>query len=52
MREAGNDEILFSNWDGETEVIFLIEEILADEATLLGEKRKLVLKYTGVCDRE
>ena len=46
-KETGKDEILVSNWDGETGILALIKEIMANEKVLLGDKDKLVLKYIG-----
>jgi uncharacterized membrane protein YkvA (DUF1232 family) len=42
--ELGN-EILTSNWDGEAPLVPLIEDILRQEDTLIGEKKNLVLQY-------
>jgi uncharacterized membrane protein YkvA (DUF1232 family) len=41
------DSILIENWEGETEVIPLIDEILAKEYELIGNKRDKILEYTG-----
>ncbi len=46
-KETGKDEILVSNWDGETGILSLIREILANETRLLEDKGMLVLKYIG-----
>jgi uncharacterized membrane protein YkvA (DUF1232 family) len=45
-RELGED-ILTANWDGESPLPVLIDDILAHEADLLGDKAPLILKYVG-----
>jgi len=47
-KETGSDEILISNWDGETGILGLIEEIVAKGHALLENKADLVLKYIGI----
>jgi uncharacterized membrane protein YkvA (DUF1232 family) len=46
-REVGGEEILIENWDGGAPVVALVEEVLAEEELLGGEKRKQVLEYIG-----
>ncbi len=49
-REVGSDDILTENWDGEAPPLLLLADILAQEADLIGDQRKQILRYTG-CDR-
>jgi uncharacterized membrane protein YkvA (DUF1232 family) len=46
-RELGSDDILQENWDGEAPLPPLIEDILASEPVLIGDKRTLILGYIG-----
>jgi uncharacterized membrane protein YkvA (DUF1232 family) len=46
-RELKSDEILERNWEGQTPIVRLIQDILANEQDLLGGKRNLVLEYVG-----
>jgi uncharacterized membrane protein YkvA (DUF1232 family) len=46
-RETGLDEILTSNWEGKVGVLSLVQNILAQEKALIGDKRDLVLWYIG-----
>jgi uncharacterized membrane protein YkvA (DUF1232 family) len=46
-QEMGSDEILLENWDGEAPLTPLIEDILANEAALIGKKKDLILGYVG-----
>lgn len=51
VRKAVNsDAILTENWEGEAEILPLIDEILAKETDLIGEQRETILRYTG-CDQ-
>lgn len=47
-KEVGADAILVDNWEGETDIISLISEILVKEADLIGDQREKILRYTGV----
>jgi uncharacterized membrane protein YkvA (DUF1232 family) len=49
-KAAGLDAILIDNWEGEAEIVPLIDEILAKESDLIGDQRTKILKYTG-CDQ-
>jgi uncharacterized membrane protein YkvA (DUF1232 family) len=49
-KEVGKNEILVSNWDGETGIIPLVEEILTNEKMLTENKGKLVMEYIGWTD--
>lgn len=51
-KETGKDEILVANWDGETGIIPLVKEILANESNFLEDKGRLVLKYIGWVDKD
>lgn len=42
-----SDEILTVNWDGNTPVLNLIEDVLAAETELIGDRRDLILWYVG-----
>ena len=44
---VGTDDILISNWDGEAPVAPLIRDILAQEASLIGDQRDRILAYIG-----
>jgi uncharacterized membrane protein YkvA (DUF1232 family) len=46
-KEIGLDEILTSNWDGESPLIPLLDEILVCENDLIGDKRNLIFGYIG-----
>jgi uncharacterized membrane protein YkvA (DUF1232 family) len=48
-REVDSDDILSENWDGEAPLLSLLQDILAQEADLIGDQRERVLWYTG-CD--
>lgn len=40
-------DLLSDNWEGEGDIIQLIEEILEQEAALIGDQKELILQYTG-----
>jgi uncharacterized membrane protein YkvA (DUF1232 family) len=44
---AGSDEILTNNWEGETEIASLVQEILSKENELIGNQRGKILQYIG-----
>jgi uncharacterized membrane protein YkvA (DUF1232 family) len=46
-KEFRFDDILTTNWDGESPLIPLLEEILACENDLIGDKRNLIFGYIG-----
>lgn len=46
-REVGSDDILTSNWEGKVGILSLVQNILAQEKALIGDKRDLVLWYIG-----
>ena len=46
-RDLEDDAILIENWDGETPLIPLIQEVLAKEHDLIGDERDKILWYTG-----
>lgn len=46
-QEAGKEEILLENWDGEGDVLLLVEEILANERSLVGDRAGAILAYVG-----
>lgn len=45
--ETGSKEILTGNWEGAVPVLPLIQGILADEKSIIGDKRDLVFWYIG-----
>jgi uncharacterized membrane protein YkvA (DUF1232 family) len=48
VRETvGMEEILITHWDGEGSISALVDELLAGENNLIGDKRNLVLDYIG-----
>jgi uncharacterized membrane protein YkvA (DUF1232 family) len=47
MQEIGTQEILETHWDGEGDVLRLVEEILAEETNLIGDKGALIFDYIG-----
>jgi uncharacterized membrane protein YkvA (DUF1232 family) len=46
-KETGTEVFLVSHWDGEGAVIPLLDEILASESDLIGDKGKLIFDYIG-----
>jgi uncharacterized membrane protein YkvA (DUF1232 family) len=46
-KDLENGNILTDNWDGERDVLTLIDEILGQEAGLIGDRRELILWYIG-----
>lgn len=49
--ETMSDEILTDNWDGESELISLIEELIAEEKVLVGDKKKAIFDYIAWDER-
>jgi uncharacterized membrane protein YkvA (DUF1232 family) len=47
MKESGSKDILIRNWDGHRPVVALVEEILANEQELIGDKKESILQYIG-----
>jgi uncharacterized membrane protein YkvA (DUF1232 family) len=47
MKESGSKDILIRNWDGRRPVVALVEEILANERELIGDKKESILQYIG-----
>jgi uncharacterized membrane protein YkvA (DUF1232 family) len=47
MKESGSKDILIRNWDGHRPVVALVEEILANERELIGDKKESILQYIG-----
>ena len=43
-------DLLSENWEGEGDIIQLVEEILEQESTLIGDQKELILQYTGCTD--
>jgi len=46
-RELRSEEILVSNWDGEAPLMPLVQDILAQEEDLIGDRRERILWYIG-----
>jgi uncharacterized membrane protein YkvA (DUF1232 family) len=46
-RELDSDEVLRENWEGQRPLMPLLEEILSKEQALIGDRRDLILWYTG-----
>ena len=46
-REIGSEDILVNNWDGEAPIVPLVQDILAQEADLIGDQRERILWYIG-----
>ncbi len=49
-RHIGNDAILTENWDGESDVLDLVNEVVANEKELVGDQGGRILSYCG-CDQ-
>lgn len=47
LREMGSEDILINNWDGEAPIVPLLQDILAQEADLIGDHRERILWYIG-----
>jgi uncharacterized membrane protein YkvA (DUF1232 family) len=46
-KESGSEEILTGNWDGEADILALVDEILQRESELIGEMKEKILRYIG-----
>jgi uncharacterized membrane protein YkvA (DUF1232 family) len=46
-KESGSEEILTGNWDGEADILALVDEILQRDGELIGEMKKKILRYIG-----
>ena len=47
LRESGSGEILAGNWDGEADILALVDEILQRESELIVDLREKILRYIG-----
>lgn len=47
LREMDSEDILVNNWDGEASIVPLVQDILAQEADLIGDQRERILWYIG-----
>lgn len=45
--ELDSGEILSGNWDGDTPILNLIDDVLAAESDLIGDRLDLILWYVG-----
>jgi uncharacterized membrane protein YkvA (DUF1232 family) len=46
-RELDDGNILADNWDGEGDILALVDRILAQETALIADRRELILWYIG-----
>jgi uncharacterized membrane protein YkvA (DUF1232 family) len=46
-KATGSEDILNRNWDDQTPVVPLIEQILDGELELIGDKKQVILDYIG-----
>lgn len=47
LKRIKDTTILTENWDGEGDIIQLIDQMLEKEEELIGDKKHLILGYTG-----
>jgi len=47
LTRTNKADLLIENWEGEGDVIQLIEEIFQQESALIGDQKDLILQYTG-----
>jgi uncharacterized membrane protein YkvA (DUF1232 family) len=47
VKRTGDEALLVENWEGEGDIIQLVDQMLENEEELIGEKKKLILDYTG-----
>jgi uncharacterized membrane protein YkvA (DUF1232 family) len=47
VKAAGTQAILTRNWDGNTPVVALVNEILEREQELIGDKKDRIMQYIG-----
>jgi uncharacterized membrane protein YkvA (DUF1232 family) len=47
LRETGSEALLVENWDGEGSIVRLVQDILAQEESLIGNERQQILSYIG-----
>lgn len=47
MKEAGSEDILVRNWDGDKPIVPLIKEILSREKELIGDKKEIIFQFIG-----
>jgi uncharacterized membrane protein YkvA (DUF1232 family) len=50
VKEVGSEEILVCHWDGESDLLVLIDEILSKERSLIGDKSTLIFSYIGLSE--
>lgn len=46
-QEVNSEHILINNWDGETPVFPLVQEVIAREKDLIGEQLDRILRFLG-----
>ena len=47
LNRAKDETLLMENWEGEGDIRELIDHMLSSEEELIGDKKKLILNYTG-----
>jgi uncharacterized membrane protein YkvA (DUF1232 family) len=47
LSRTNKADLLIENWEGEGDIVELIEEILGQEDALIGDQKGLILRYTG-----
>lgn len=47
-RVTGSDDIITGNWDGEADILSLIDEVLEREGELISDNKGKILKYVGL----
>lgn len=46
-KRTKDEALLVENWEGEGDIMQLVDQMLKDEEELIGDKKKLILDYTG-----
>jgi uncharacterized membrane protein YkvA (DUF1232 family) len=47
IKRTGDPHLLVENWEGEGNIVELVDEMLGKEEDLIGSNKKLILSYTG-----
>ena len=47
VKRTKDEALLVENWEGEGDIMQLVDQMLEGEEELIGEKKKLILDYTG-----
>jgi uncharacterized membrane protein YkvA (DUF1232 family) len=48
--QAGDTDLIARNWDGEGDVMAIIDEVLEKEVVFIGKNRERLLKYSGCAE--